>query len=338
MNSTKERLLEEVVKLVKSIDSDQISRQAASTEAGAIDAEKERLFKFLWTGPNRLQRVAAALKAPLKERIDYYGIGRQILELDEIPVGELPFRDKDIPEFAAVKVAAFGAPALIEYRIKRIVFPTFQLSRAYRVAYDELLVRLYPVFDRAKERVSIATAIAEDREVFRLLDAASNVGPNAFIDASTGTGGVYLTRSILADALAVIESNQLQVGCVIMHPKRYKDIRKWKHDDLDQVTLNKITETGSVGSILGVKLLVSPKADENAAYVVTTPQKLGLIPLRKDMEVKVADLPWRSAYYVCSYENLGFGIYNTYGVVRIEFNNRVKTVPAGNVVDHNPQF
>ena len=335
MEQTKERLLEEIVKMVKTIDSNQLSRSAAATEAGTLDAEKERLFQFLWTGPNRMQRVAAALKAPLKERIDYYGIGRQIMELDEIPVGELPFRDKDIPEFAAVKVAAFGAPPLIEYRVKRIVFPTFQLSRAYRVAYDELLVRLYPVFDRAKERVSIATAIAEDKTIFQLLDAASNVGPNAWIDGS-GTG-ILLTRSILADAFAVIEGNQLQVGAVVMHPKRYKDIRKWQNTDLDQVTLNKVIETGSVGSILGVKLLVSPKADPDAVFVITTPQKLGLIPLRKDMEVKVADLPWRSAYYVCSYENIGFGIYNTYGVVRIEFTGtRTKSVPAGNVVDHNP--
>jgi len=332
----KDKLLEEITKLVKSIDGSQLSRTAANTEVGTIDAEKERLFKFLWTGPNRLQRVAAALKAPLKERIDYYGIGRQLLEVDEIPVGELPFRDKDIPEFAAVKVAAFGAPPLIEYRVKRIIFPTFQLSRAYRVAYDELLVRLYPIFDRAKERVSIATAIAEDKEIFRLLDVASNVGPNAWFSV-TGAG-ILLTRSVLADALAVIEGNQLQVGAIVMHPKRYTEIRKWNSTDLDQVTLNKITETGSVGSIMGTKLLVSPKMDQDAVYVVTTPQKLGLIPLRKDMEVKVADLPWKSAYYVVSYENLGFGIYNTYGVVRIEFGGRTKSTPVGNVVDHNPQF
>jgi len=337
MNSVeKDKLLEEMVKLVKSIDASQLSRTAANTEAGTIDAEKERLFKFLWTGPNKLQRVAAALKAPLKERIDYYGIGRQILELDEIPVGELPFRDKDIPEFASVKVAAFGAPPLIEYRVKRIMFPTFQLSRAYRTAYDELLVRLYPVFDRAKERVAIATAIAEDKEIFRLLDVASNVGPNAFINV-TGSG-LLLTRSVLADAMAVIEGNQLQVGAIIMHPKRYTEIRKWDSTDLDQVTLNKITETGSIGSVFGTKLLVSPKMDQDAVYVVTTPQKLGLIPLRKDMEVKVADLPWRSAYYTVSYENIGFGIYNTYGVVRIEFASRSKSVPTASVVDHFPQF
>ena len=199
-----------------------------------------------------------------------------------------------------------------------------------------MLVRLYPVFERAKERVAIATAIAEDTEIFKLLDAAAHVGPNDFINVSGG--GVLLTRSVLADAMALIEGNQLQVGSIIMHPKRYKDIRKWDSQDLDQVTLNKITETGSIGSILGAKLAVSPKADPDAVYVVTTPQKLGLIPLRKDMEVKVADLPWRSAYYICSYENIGFGIYNTYGVVRIEFANRAKQVPAGQVISHHPQF
>ena len=328
-----EEFIKGIVSLVKDLDGSQLSRKAAF-EAGTISQdEAEKYLQFIWSGPNKLYRMAAALKPALKNRIDYYGIGRKLLMVDEIPVGELPFRDKDIPEFGAVKVAALGNPPLIEYGIRRIVFPTFQLARAYRVSYDDLLVRLFPIFDRAKERVAIATAIAEDKEIFALLKLASEVGPNPWVQVTPGSP---ITKGAIFDAAGLLENNQLQAFSLVMNPIRYRELMKGlTSTEIDQVTLNVITETGGIGSAWGMNLLVSTKIDASAIYLTTTPEKLGLIPLRKDFESKVADLPWKSAYYVCSYENIGFGIHNTYGVIRIEMAGRSYTPGAYNEV---PQF
>lgn len=313
----KDLLLENIIKLAQGLGADGLSKTAGVAEVGNIDLnkQKEAAFDFVFQGPNGLKRVAFAMQKPLKEKLDYYGIGRRLLMVDPIPQGELPVYDKDIAEFASVRVAAFGTPPMVEAKVKRLVFPTFTLARNQRVPYEEIQVRRYPVFDRAKERVAISMAIAEDREIFGILDTAATVGPNA---AVTMAGGI-LTKSALADGYRTILSNQLQPAQVVMHPKQYGNILKTKQDEFDQVTLNVATETGMIGKMLGMQFLVSPKlTNQDNVFVTTTPDKLGRIPLRKELEVKVFDNVPKASYNVLAMEIIGFGIHNAYGVVRLQ--------------------
>ena len=317
-NRQKDQLIENILKLVSKQGGSAFAAQsgmprtAASTEVGNVDPkQKEALFNFLFTGPNGLKRVAYAMQAPLKQLLDYHGLGRRLLKVDPIPQGEFPIYDKDIPEFASVRVANFGTPPMVETSVKRLQFPTFQLAR-----YEDIQVRRYPIFDRAKERVAISMAIAEDREVFNILNVASVVGPNP---AVTMAAGPFLSRSVLAEAYGVLAGNQLQPAQVVMSPQRYSDLLKYTSDEVDQVTLNATTETGSIGVFMGLQLLVSTKLpDPNTAYMVTTPDKIGRIPLRKELEVKVFDNAPKTSFNIVGWEVIGFGIHNSFGVVRIE--------------------
>ncbi len=320
-NKQKDQLIENILKLVAKQGGGSygtgLARKASSVEVGAVDPkQKENLFNFLFTGPNGLKRVAYAMQAPLKELLDYHGLGRRLMKVDPIPQGEFPVYDKDIKEFASVRVANFGTPPMVETRVKRLQFPTFQLARNARVAYEDIQVRRYDIFNRAKERVAVSMAIAEDREVFNILNVASLVGPNAAVKMAAGP---FLSRSVLAEAYGVLASNQLQPAQVVMHPSRYSDLLKYTSDELDQVTLNTTTETGSIGVFFGLQLLVSTKLpDPNVAFLTTTPDKLGRIPLRKELEVKVFDNAPKTSFNIVGWEVLGFGIHNSFGVVRIE--------------------
>lgn len=320
-NRQKDQLIENILKLVKSNGGGPLgtgmARTAAAVEVGTVDpAKKEQLFDYLFTGPNGLKRVAYAMQAPLKELLDYHGLGRRLLKVDPVPQGEFPIYDKDIKEFASVRVAAWGTPPMVEARVKRIQFPTLQLAKNARVAYEEIQVRRYPVFDRAKERVAISMAIAEDREVFNILNVASLIGPNP---AVTMAAGPFLSRSTFAEAYGVLAGNQLQPAQVVMHPTRYTDLLKYTSDEMDQVTLNTTTETGSIGVFMGLQLLVSTKLpDPNVAFMTTTPDKLGRIPLRKELEVKVFDNAPKTSFNIVGWELIGFGIHNSFGVVRIQ--------------------
>lgn len=343
MTNSKEKdiLLEELVQLINKLDPENKFIKKAYAQPVPLMA-KEQMFDVIWSQPNRLMKVAQVLQRPLKERVDYYGRGRNILLPVEVAVGELPYADKDIPEFAAVVSSYFGGMPIVDTKVRRVYAPTFDIRRAYPVWYAELLIRRYPYFDRAKERVAISIAISEDIEIFKILDLASHVGPNEWIDAS-GVG--MFTRSMLADAIGLLESNQLVAASVVIHPKRYADIRKWAGGtELDIVTFNVVTETGRVGTLLGMNLIVSTKCDPDAVYVVTTPDKLGRLFIRKDIEVKVMDHSLRGAYYVIGWENVGCLIHNSYGVVRIEFGNRQKGVSPlyqGNVPPsgvYNPSY
>ena len=89
--------------------------------------------------------------------------------------------------------------------------------------------------------------------------------------------------------------------------------------ELDQVTLNAATETGSVGVFFGLQLLVSTKLpDPSVVYLTTTPDKLGRIPVRKELEVKIFDNAPKTSFNIVGWQILGFGIHNSFGVVRIQ--------------------
>jgi hypothetical protein len=256
------------------------------------------------------------MQGPLKILLDYHGLGRRLLKVDPIPQGEFPIYDKDIAEFASVKVANIGTPPQVETSVKRVQFPTFQLARNARVAYEDIQVRRYPIFDRAKERVAISMAIAEDREIFNILNIASLVGPNPAVSMASGP---FLSRSVLAESYGLLAGNQLQPAQLVMHPSRYADILKYTSDELDQVTLNATTETGSVGVFFGLQLLVSTKVpDPNVVFLTSTPDKTGRMPIRKELEVKIFDNAPKTSFNVVGWEIAGFGIHNAYSVVRIQ--------------------
>jgi len=288
----------------------QLLKKASVSVVPTID-EKERVFNALLQGPNGLKRIAFAMQVPLKDRLDYVAVGRKLLLIDELPQGEVPQYDLDIPEFGAVKIAARGAAPIVEANIKRVEFPTFPISVNTEVAWEEIQIRRYPAFDRAKERAAIANAIAEDLEIFRLITRAAQVGPNPI----TG-GAAPFARNVWVDMFATLTSNQLAPGAYLMHPRRFADILKFSSTEIDQVSLNVIVETGQFGVLHGTRLIVSTKLSDQSLWLVTTPDKLGRIPERKAVEIKVWDNVPQQRYDIVSWEQIGMGIHNTGGVVQ----------------------
>jgi len=313
----KDLFIKNLLKMSESILGDENFKREAGVGIPTVPTQAmldkaESAFNAIFSGPNGLKRTAFAMQVPLKNRLDYVAVGRnRILLVDEIPQGEFPIYDLDIPEFGAVTVAARGTAPVFQANIKRIQFPTFPVSIDHTLKWEEIQIRRYPAFDRAKERCAIAVAIAEDDEILRVLDTAATVGPNTPVTTA------QITRYSLADAFKQILQRQLIVGSVVMNPAQYADVLKWNTTDLDQVSVNTIIETGLFGSIYGAKLLVSTRVPVGKAYVITTPDKLGRIPERKAVEVKIFDNIPLQQYDIVSWEQIGVGIHNTAGVVPV---------------------
>ena len=290
-------------------------KKAAFEQVPTLD-QKEAAFDQILQNPGpSFKRVAFAMQSPLKDRNDYVAVGRKLLLTDELPQGEIPAYDLDIPEYPALAVGARGTPPLIEANIQRIFIPTFSINITSSVHYEEIQIRRFPAFDRAKERVAIANAITEDDQVFGLLDRAVQVGPNPIIGV---TGPAQ--RADMVRMAGHLLSRQLAPGAYVMHPMRYTDILSWNADQLDQVSLNVIVETGQFGVLHGIRLIMSTRVKPTRIYLTTTPDKLGRIPERKAVEVKVVDWPKDTRYYVTSWEQVGFGIHNTAGVIGMDLN------------------
>jgi hypothetical protein len=86
-----------------------------------------------------------------------------------------------------------------------------------------------------------------------------------------------------------LTAKQLAPGAYLLNPLTFAEILKWDSTDLDQVSLNVVIETGSFGVLFGTRLIVSTRIPANRIYLVTTPDKLGRIPERKAVEVKIFD-------------------------------------------------
>lgn len=274
--------------------------------------QMEDAMSQILSGPNGFRRLAYSMQLPLKTRLDYVSVDRKVLLVDEMPQGDFPIYDVDIPEFGAVKLAALGSPTTFETNVRRVQFPTFVLGIDEVVKYEDIQVRRYPVFDRAKERVAIAMAIAEDDEFYRVLQAAAAVSPNTLYTSSA------VTKTVLADMVGELTKNQLVAATVLMNPKQYADLLKFPSNDIDQVTLNTVVETGMFGSIFGLKLIVSTRNPLGKVFMVTTPDKLGRLPERKKVEVKIFDNVPQGQYDIYGWEQIGMGIHNTAGVVELD--------------------
>lgn len=298
---------------------DSLDVQAASPIAGQ-EAAIERRFEAELARPDGLRRIAFAMHPVLKRRLDYYAIGRNnVLLVDEIQTGDVPFYDVDLPEIGAVFTAGRGEPVRVMANVERIQFPTKALSIVHSLGYEELSIRRYQVFDRAKERVAIAVAIGEDDAIIGttgVVEAAAQVGPNSPIDADS------LSRPVIAELGKRIVDKQLPFAAILMNPVQYAELWKWSSNEFDQVTLNRVVETGMVGTYVGARILVSNRVDKNKVYGLTTADKFGRLPERKAVEVKVFDNVPRMRYDILAWEQVGFGVFNTAGVA-------VANIPSG---------
>ena len=288
--------------------------------AAAVEELNAMLAQEL-SRPDGLRRIAFAMHPVLKRRLDYQAIGRNnVLLVDELTTGDVPFYDVDLPEIGAVFTAGRSRPITQLAGPERIQFPTAALDIIESVPYEELQIRRFPVFDRAKERAAIAIAIGEDDAILSdvgVVHAASVVGPNSVVVAPS------LSRFVIAELGKRIVNQQLPFTTILMHPVQYAEIWKWSANELDQVTLNRITETGMVGSYLGARLMISTRVKRDSVYALTSPDKFGRLPERKAVEVKVFDNVPLRRYDILAWEQVGFGVFNTNGVARADIPSTV---------------
>jgi hypothetical protein len=163
-------------------------------------------------------------------------------------------------------------------------------------------------------------AIAEDLEIFRLLNAAAALSPIVIPDITRP-----LTRKHFGKLYANIAAQQLVPSVYLMNPILYEDILAWDATDLDQVSLNVIVETGQFGVLHGVRLIMTTKlfpvnvaGTENYVYGLTTPDKLGRLPERKAVEIKIWDNVPEQQFNIVAWEQIGMGIHNPAGVARFK--------------------
>lgn len=263
--------------------------------------------------PAGLTKIAANMANPVRFRLDYKGMFRKLAIVEQMPDGVPLIYDKDLPQAPAVKVGKFGTPGMIEMAGQRVELEPFEIASRVKVPYSELYNRRFRALDRAKDRLIEGMELREDLIGFGLLEAASGLSNTPV----TTTG--QFDRDLMAKAFAQIEKNRLPVGAVLMSPFAVEGIRRFQYQNLDQVGMQEVRETGFLGTFWGADFYVSDQVPYNTAYALTTPKYLAWMPIRKDVDVIPADDPDNLRLGFVGYMLLGMTVHNSLGVEKMSF-------------------
>ncbi len=268
--------------------------------------------RFLQAGDFGRKKAAVAFDKPLKMKVAYEAILPKIFKQDNI-ANSVAWADVEFPEIGAVVVPFRGAPARIERGTARVFYKTYTVSAAWDVFYDDVFTAAYSVLDEAKNKVAIGLAIQLDTDLFKALNAASAAG--VYEDLSVPTMSLSVINSIRGEMMEF----DLIATAMLLNPKRYYEMIDVTPDQVDQVTLNTVIETGYIAQLYGIKFFVSKLCPKNAGFVITAPEYIGKCVFRQNEQIKISDIPWDLKYTVVGYANYGLTLHNPRAVRKVSF-------------------
>ena len=268
--------------------------------------------------PEGRAKLAASMQQPLRNRRDYTSVGRKAALVEQLPDGALPIYDKD-PEVTAYVIGEEGENVLAITKPRRVIFPLFEIASNPEIPLTQIRERRYDLIERAQNLAKSQIQAAEDSRLFDVLDSVSVNGfdnlaaVNPQVNASAP-----LTPSNLADAFAQVEKWDNRVARVFVNALDYADIRKWGRDVLDIETQATLLKTGMMATVWGAQIIVTRQVEPGYMYVLSEPEFVGRIPVRTELTVLSADDPKARRIGFSVFENLGIGVHNPLGLVRIK--------------------
>jgi hypothetical protein len=156
----------------------------------------------------------------------------------------------------------------------------------------------------------------EDPEVISALIAGAASAVTAGKTANT-TSTTGVNRKFLANMYSQIEQNDAPVENVLLHAGDYRDIRKWTGTDFDPVTRQELLKTGYMGNLWGASFRISKKMTKGIVLACASPEFLGVISVRIDLDQMDAPLGELLQFGWVFYEYLSVAVLTTVGVARL---------------------
>ena len=267
--------------------------------------------------PEGRAKLAASMQQPLRNRRDYTSVGRKAALVEQLPDGALPIYDKD-PEVSAYVIGEEGENILAITKPRRVIFPLFEIASNPEIPLTQIRERRYDLIERAQNLAKSQIQAAEDSRMFDVLDAVSVNGfDNLAAVNPQVNANAPLTPSNLADAFAQVEKWDNRVARVFCNALDYADIRKWGRDVLDIESQATLLKTGMMATVWGAQIIVTRQVDPGYLYILAEPEFVGRIPVRTELTVLSADDPKARRIGFSVFENLGIGVHNPLGLVRI---------------------
>lgn len=284
--------------------------------AGASD--EDQIFTLLQTEAGR-QALGAQMAIPIRTQLDYQGMARRFFEIDVLGQGQIARYDKDINAFAAT-VTKKGQAVQFIVEGTYVEPVTWEIFAPAAIRLKEIQQRRFNVLDRMQERIRIAVQIEEDTQFLALSETtvAANTGKNPITSSAAG-----VSKDFMNQLSAEIMKWDLPAYAYLMNFKSYSHLRSWRRNDIDPVTQREIWQTGLVGSLWGIDLIVSRLVPNNWIYCYSEPRFTGVLPVRTDLILMPDDTPKEALIGYVGYEEVGMLIVNSNAVARGTFSGYI---------------
>ena len=302
------------------------------------DAELNRVA----SQPGGLQVIANLMMKPLVRDLLHESRVRQVYATYQLSLGEEAYLDADVA-VQAFQLAMNGLPEAIEVKTDRVHVNTLPISILTKTRWNESNYRKYDILTRAQERSKSAVMSQEDLKGFGMLETASANG--FYSDAVkypelTSNSGLKLEQ--VAAGISDMWEARIQPEKLIINPRSQKDLLMLNTSSTSQPLFmaeksNENMKKGIVGEVWGLKILNVPNGESfayrdskgkeviedvqiispKAAYIVTDPDKVGVMCIRTDLTVETQKMVEQFSDLFAVWEDLGFLIRYTKGMMKL---------------------
>lgn len=316
--SSLKEAVSQIVKFAHILEDNQPSNMSFAGQPSMSDEKRDELIsRAILTQEGKLA-MAQAMASPIRKNLDYHGVARRALVVDELATGELASYERDI-DVTAVVISENGTGPESRVFGDRVVVPEFQLFSNPTVKMSEVRRRRFNVIDRAVQKARQEIMALEDANVFAALDAASQI--ENVVQDITDAG---LLKRDLVDLKIQVDHWDLVTTKYFMNINEFGDILKWGSGggqgigggDLDMVSMREVMQTGLYAHIFGADIIVSKIVPPGTVYACADPEFVGVMPIRQDIEVLPADEPKLTKLGWVVTEQIGIGILNSRGAAK----------------------
>lgn len=292
--------------------------------------------------PGGLQVIANLMMKPLVRDLLHESRVRQVYATYQLSLGEEAYLDADVA-VQAFQLAMNGLPEAIEVKTDRVHVNTLPISILTKTRWNESNYRKYDILTRAQERSKSAVMSQEDLKGFSMLETASANG--FYSDAVkypelTSNSGLKLEQ--VAAGISDMWEARIQPEKLIINPRSQKDLLMLNTSSTSQPLFmaeksNENMKKGIVGEVWGLKILNVPNGESfayrdskgkeviedvqiispKAAYIVTDPDKVGVMCIRTDLTVETQKMVEQFSDLFAVWEDLGFLIRYTKGMMKL---------------------
>ena len=318
-------------------------------------ARNDKILSLLAKGARGAAIIAKDMVQPLREYQDYISVGRTAMQVETLSQGQDPLIDYDVDGNLAYIVSNLSADVSRIVNPETVRINTFDVASNPTITYEALQARKYDLRDRVQQKAQAEIFRVEDRFIFNALLAAAThkymrpVYEKPTLDSNSSTkqsNPIYVgqqevtisgdpinspvvsttsTVSIreISTAMSLIERHGgLKATNLYMNPANIQILRNINVNSsqgyfVDFDTSAELMQSGTLGTVYGMAVRVSPEIPTDKILVTAEPQFTGRVVERIALSIIPYEEPAMRRTSFSIFENIGVLCHNPKAVAAI---------------------